>query len=224
MKNKVFRLLIITLVAGAAIGIFLILANYWNVVTLKIFLTTIIIFGFSIPGLCCSTLYEKENLKELSIIGMMFCLLGCIYAILTMWIDTYSIASSKILFSLTIISISFGHISLLLLINSIDDTIIKLKYGTIAVSLIFDLFLLFGVVFEASIPWQLMSILIILVALGSIVTPIVYKLQKSPQTTNHKKTNGDDKYTKLSKLKELLDNDVLTEEEYKKEKEKILNE
>ena len=31
-----------------------------------------------------------------------------------------------------------------------------------------------------------------------------------------------DKYTELKKLKDLLDNQILTEEEYEKEKEKIL--
>lgn len=44
------------------------------------------------------------------------------------------------------------------------------------------------------------------------------------KSTDQEHAQNDDKYDKLSKLKELLDGGVLTEEEYQAEKAKILNE
>ncbi|MBN1464093.1 MAG: SHOCT domain-containing protein [Paludibacteraceae bacterium] len=54
-------------------------------------------------------------------------------------------------------------------------------------------------------------------------------VSKSPSYLNKEQrqnagTNTSDKYDKLKKLKDLYDSGVLTDEEYKIEKEKILNE
>ena len=217
MKKTIFKLLIITLAIGAFLGILFIILDYWNTITLKIFLTSVIIFGFSIPGLCCSYLYEKEKIKKLSVACMIFCLLSTLYYLLVVWANiTFNNTNLKVLLSLAIICASIGHISLLLIIDSINSKIRNLKNATIFLSIILDILLLTEIIFDSSIAWQIYAILIILIALGTIVTPIIYRLNKNDSKIN--------KYTKLSQLKSLLDDKAITIEEYDSEKEKILNE
>ena len=69
MKKVVLKTLIITFIINAILGISIIILNLWNDITSKILLTTVTIFGFSIPCLICSTNYEKAKNKLIPIIG-----------------------------------------------------------------------------------------------------------------------------------------------------------
>lgn len=53
MKKVALKTLIITFIINAILGISIILLNLWNDITSKILLTTVTIFGFSIPCLIC---------------------------------------------------------------------------------------------------------------------------------------------------------------------------
>lgn len=233
MKKIIFKILIIALTISAIFGIAIILLNLWNETTAKILATTGLIFGFSIPGLCCSSIYEKEGLKTFSIVGMVICLLSCLYYLILIWdyrlIEFLTInINLKIIPISILLSLSFGHISLLLLICSDNDTVKALRNLTIMLSGVLDIILLVGIFTENFVDWHITTILSILIALGTIVTPIVNKLIKSNNDTptennNINNINNDDKYTKLAQLKQLLDSNAITEEEYNNEKNKILN-
>lgn len=61
MKNLLLEILVFTLVLSAFLGISGVVLDSWNETTVRILLTTIIVFVSSVLGLCCSTIYEKKN-------------------------------------------------------------------------------------------------------------------------------------------------------------------
>ena len=83
-----------------------------------------------------------------------------------------------------------------------------------------DLFLLIEIFVETEINWKLLSTLAILMVLGTIVTPLLDKLNSRNNSSN---SHTNDKYLKLEQLKKLLDDNAITQEEYETEKNKILD-
>ena len=118
-----------------------------------------------------------------------------------------------------ILPISLGHISLLLLIDSDDSKVNAFKISTIILSVILDILILVEIYANIVMNWKLIVILGILIALGTIVTPLMNKLSKP----SIKQNNVDDKYKKIEQLEALLDSKAITEYEYEVEKNKILN-
>ena len=225
MKKIILKTLIITFIISAILGILIILLDLWNDITDKIFFTTISIFGFSIPGLACSANYEKAENKFIPIVGMITCFASGIYFILLFWgafnSDFFDQFKWKIILTCILLSASFGHICLLLLINSTKKIINYFKKSTIALSIIIDLLLLFMIFSETELSWKLLLIIAILIVLGTIVTPLLNKLNSRTKLSN--KIFDEDKYVKLEQLKKLLDNNAITQDEYENEKTKILN-
>ena len=84
-----------------------------------------------------------------------------------------------------------------------------------------DLFLLIEIFVETELNWKLLSILAILIVLGTIVTSLLDKLNSRTNSSNSH--TNDDKYLKLEQLKKLLDDNAITQEEYETEKNKILD-
>jgi len=78
------------------------------------------------------------------------------------------------------------------------------------------------VLFDIETYAKLNIIVLILVVLGTIITPLINKLNHVPAHTNNDK-NNEDKYKELERLKQLLDNNILTQQEFELEKQKILN-
>ncbi len=228
MKKILLTILAGALSVGALLGIIIILFGLWNELTGKVLATTAVIFGFSISGLCCSLLYDKGKLRIFSLISMIICLCFCLYYLTIVWglfdITFNSLVDFhlKVVLSSIVICPSLAHISLLLLINSEEDIVAQFKYATIFASVVMDIILLVRIVYYFEVIWQLVAILGILIALGTIVTPIMYKIHKYTDKPK-KEVPVDDKYQKLEQLKHLYDTNVLSEEEYNAEKAKILN-
>jgi hypothetical protein len=178
MKKIILKILIATLMMSAVLGILIIVLDLWNEITSNVLLTTATIFGFSIPGLCCSTIYEKENTKRFSVIGITICLLSCICFLLLIWeiIDFDFWNDMKVISSASLLSASFGHLSLLLRIDAKEQIVIIFKKATIILSAIMDILLLIEICSEIDISWKLLAVLAILIVLGTIVTPILNKI------------------------------------------------
>ena len=224
MKKTVLKTLIFTFIISAVLGISIIFLDLWNDITGKILLSTVVIFGFSIPGLSCSTNYEKAKDKTFSIVGIVTCFISCIYLLLLMWefleFEFFDDLNWKFILSGILLSSSFGHISLLLLIDSKEKIVNYFKNGTIILSVIIDILFLLMIFLEIEIEWKLLAIIAILIVLGTIVTPLLNKLNNK---TNVAKTDlMEDKYKKLEQIKSLLDSNAITQEEYEVEKNKIL--
>jgi len=270
MRKIILKLLVGTLVIGAVFGIIVIITGSWNEMTAKVLGITGTIFGFSIPGLCCSTLYEKKNLKSFSIFGMFVCFISCLYILLNiltnfeLFYDNLDTQFKLILISI-LLSCSCGHISLICLIKSNDSLIINLKNATICLSVLIDVLWITRLLIENADIMQIDAVLAILISLGTIVVPIMNKINKSnnsvigtqdnkivdnpvivhnqdelsevtvemPKVQNSVEVESniigdlnkqDDKYEKIAKLKTLLDDNAITQEEFDSEKKKILEE
>lgn len=225
MKKIVLKTLIFTFIISAVLGISIIFLDLWNDITGKILLSTVVIFGFSIPGLSCSTNYEKAKDKTFSIVGISTCFISCIYLLLLTWgfleFDFFDDLNWKLILSGILLSSSFGHISLLLLIDSKEKIVNCFKNGTTILSVIMDILLMSMIFLEIEIEWKLLAIIAILIVLGTIVTALLNKLNNK---ANIAKTDlMEDKYKKLEQIKSLLDSNAITQEEYEIEKNKILN-
>lgn len=225
MKKIVLKTLIFTFIISAVLGISIIFLDLWNDITGKILLSTIVIFGFSIPGLSCSTNYEKSKDKTFSIVGISTCFISCIYFLLLTWgfleFDFFDYLNWRLILSSILLSSSFGHISLLLLIDSKEKIVNYFKKGTTILSVIMDILLMSMIFLNFEIEWKLLVIIAILIVLGTIVTPLLNKLNNKANVA--KIDLMEDKYKKLEQIKSLLDSNAITQEEYEIEKDKILN-
>ncbi len=188
MKNKILKLLISTLTISALIGIYIIIAGESNSLTTKIISTTSSIFAFSIPGLCCSAIYDKH--KKFSTFGILSSLVGSIFLILIIWglIDIISTSfeyTIKILVSLITIAISTGHISLMLLINN-NSLVNKIRNYTIYLSIVLNFILLttyWEIIDYSGFFIRIILIIIILIVLGTIITPILNNIHKKTKNS-----------------------------------------
>lgn len=180
MKKIVLITLIFTFIISAVLGISIILFDLWNDATAKVLLSTIIIFGFSIPGLICSANYEKVKNKTFPIIGIAICFISCIYLLLLAWeFLRLNNLALKFIASGALLSSSVGHISLLLLVNSKVKIVNCFKYGTVILSAIMDIISLLSIFLEIDVTWKLSATIAILIALGTLVTPLLKKLNNS---------------------------------------------
>lgn len=227
MKKIALMFMIVALCVSAGISIMVTLLGMWNVTTIKLLLTSSIVFGFSIPSLLCVLLLEKEKNKIIAFIGMIICLFTCLYSLYVCWFDNNLLfldSTSKILSTGTILSVFFGHISLLLIMKTNDSLSKTVRFLTITVASVMAFCSILMSDFEIDVAWQLVFILFVLSFVGTLLVPIIDKVKtKNTVDNNYLNNNIADKYDQLNKLKQLLDNNIITEEEYNIEKSKILN-
>jgi len=221
MKKTILYTLIVTFCLSALLGIGIIVLDMWNDLTSRVLLTTVTIFGFSIPALCCSAIYGKEDKKILSIIGIAVCVLSGLHILLMIWEIIpddllFDDSNLNLLFSGIILSVSLGHLSLMNLIDNKDSVVNSVKMSTIGVSVILDCLLMMLIWvkdFDEVVAWQIYAIIAILIVLGTIVCPILNKARANViQVENN---NSNDEIIKARKnLKELLDSGYVTQEEF----------
>ncbi|MBE6144083.1 MAG: SHOCT domain-containing protein [Firmicutes bacterium] len=219
MRKNILKVLIVTLIISAILGISIIFFGLWGEVSGKILLTTSTIFGFSIPGLSCSTIYEKKGKEKFAKLGIIICILSCLYILFIIWgLFRFYEITLKLLVAGILLSSSFGHLSLLMMNENKDNKVSIFRETTIFLSIIIDILFLLMIFLEIDVSWKIVAILSILIALGTIVTPVLSKINSG------KKVTVDDKYKQLEQLKKLLDSNAITEDEYNIEKNKVLNE
>lgn len=89
---------------------------------------------------------------------MTICFASCIYFLLLIWeifnFDFLDNLLWKFVLTCILLSISFGHMCLLLLINSTEKIVKIFRNSTITLSIIMDLFLLIEIFVETEINWN----------------------------------------------------------------------
>lgn len=177
-KKYFLRTLVVALSISALIGILIFLFGDFGVTEIRLLLTTLTIGGFSLTGLCSSTIHNRNELRIFSIIGMVISVLGFLITTGAIWkiIDFDDIWQTMVVF--IILSVSIGHISLLLQLRLKSDNNKYLLTGTIifisivAFMLVKSTITEFG---ENEFYFRLLGVFSILDVLGTIATPIMNK-------------------------------------------------
>lgn len=84
-KNYFLWSLIVGLSISSLIGIYIFLFNEFGKTETQLLLTTLAIGGFSLAGLCCSTIHNLDNFKLFSYIGMLNAITGFIICFCVVW-------------------------------------------------------------------------------------------------------------------------------------------
>lgn len=182
LKKTFLISMIISLIVSALIGIIIFLFGDFGETEAKILITTLTIGGYSLTGLCCSTLYEKKRAISLAFSGIAVSIIGFLYTVLAIWeiIDLNSWDGFKPLLIFIILAFSIAHSCLLLLIRSEKPIIKNSLFATIGFIGIVALMLIL-LVFEAidepgEFYFRLLGVFAILDVLGTIVVPILNKV------------------------------------------------
>lgn len=164
----------------------------------KIFATSLLVFGYSIPGLCSSTVYEKDKWRLFSIIGMSLALVACLYSLCFVWgileleYDSIHSFNWNMAWTLNLLCWSCGHIASIMRINNENKTVSIAKKATIICSIIIDVMILIMLwnIFKISDLYErLVLVLGVLISLGTVGTPILNKIYNSKEKLNNVAAN-----------------------------------
>jgi hypothetical protein len=186
--RKVFLISLVTsLTIGSLIGIFIFLFGELGDIEVKILLTTVSVGGFSLAGLVSSVSYEKHLYKTFSLISIITAVSGFSVMILTIW-EILSFGDVwKIALVLTIFSVALAHISISLFMKTDKPIVNAAATSTIVAISIVAGMLVYLVLSEVSgfgeFYFRLLGVFVILDVLGTIVTPILSKLNSGNEIT-----------------------------------------
>ncbi len=185
-KKYFLTTLVGALSISALIGIYIFLVGDFGETEGKILATTLSLGGFSLLGLASAASINKPKLATFSKAGMIFSVIGLILTITIIWelLDPDDTWMTTVMF--LILSFSFAHISLLLLITPktkgvqtvLTATVVCI--GIVAVMLIKTTFNEFN---DGDFYLRLLGVFGILDALGTITTPILNKISDSKDET-----------------------------------------
>lgn len=178
-KKYFLRTLVIALSISGLIGIFIFLVGDFGETEAQLLLTTLSIGGFSLTGLCSTTIQNRNNLKSFSIIGMTVSLIGFLFTIGAIWefVDFEDIWRVVMIF--IILSVAIAHASLLLQIRPKTDNIKYLLIATLVFISFVTIMLIKSTLTEfdeSEFYFRLLGVFSILDVLGTIVTPILNRI------------------------------------------------
>lgn len=165
---------------SAVIGIFIFLFGDFGETEAKLLLTTLTIGGFSLTGLCSSTIHNRMELKAFSLVGMLVSVLGFLITICVIWeiIDIKDTWKTMIVF--IILAVTIGHISLLFIIKPKSTFLKNILRVTILFISIVAIMLITLILADADVDgffFRLLGVFAILDVLGTVATPIINKMQ-----------------------------------------------
>ncbi|MBN2731112.1 MAG: hypothetical protein JXR26_01665 [Balneolaceae bacterium] len=178
LKNYFLWTLISALSAGALLGIFIFLFGEFGDLEIRLLVTTLAIGGFSLTGLCCSTIYKYDKLKTFAALGMATSVFGFIINLTGIWELWDTDSTVRFMATFIILSISFAHISLLLLLSPAKRLIQNIQKATITTIGIVGAMLVVAVFNEfenSEFYFRILGVFAILDVLGTILMPILNK-------------------------------------------------
>jgi hypothetical protein len=173
--------LIIALVFSALVGIYMFLIGDFGDTENKILMTTLALAVYSLLGLCSAQVHGKQSLSVFSILGMVFSLFGFIASLEIIWQIVPSLREPEFFMLLTILSFSFAHISLLLLLKISYPMVKYALYSTLSFIVIVAIMLSYVVITHydtEGLFFRLLGVFAILDVLGSIVTPLIHLIKE----------------------------------------------
>lgn len=182
LRNYFLWTLIAALSAGALLGILIFLFGEFGDIEIRLLVTTLAIGGFSLTGLCCSTIYKHDELKTFSVLGMTTSVLGFIINLAGIWELWDADSTVRFMAAFIILSVAFAHTSLLLLLTPATELIKNIQKATIAAIGIVAAMLI-GTVFNefenSELYFRILGVFAILDVLGTILLPILNKITES---------------------------------------------
>lgn len=143
----------------------------------KLLLTTLTVGVYSLTGLCSSVLYGRKKYITFAFLGIIVSVLGFLMTVGTIWkiVDFNGVWKSVEIF--IILAFSIAHSSLLLLARSDKNLINSCITATIGFIIAVALILIYLVLAKDEvIYYRLLGVFAVLDVLGTIVTPILKKL------------------------------------------------
>ena len=128
----------------------------------------------------------------------------------------------KILVTLIVLSELFGYVCFILLMKTNEMLVKGLKITSISLATLLSAIILEATYFNP-VNYKIIFVLSVLITLCTLLVPIMNKLIKNNKQLTSVNDNSLDNYQKLEQLKKLYDNNVLSEEEYNREKNRILS-
>lgn len=147
-------------------------------------LTALTIVGYSLTGLCSSSIYHREGLKFFSLLGMLAAIWGCIGANLFIWDLVWIDSLLKTVIGLTVVSIGSAHAALLLRISVETERIKLLRTFTVSFLVVICLMSIYSVMVESvqsDFYHRTLGVLAILVLLGTVLVPSLNSTIKAEQ-------------------------------------------
>ena len=154
---------------------------------IKVLLTTVTVTVTSILGLACGAYLETGRGRVIPIAGIIIAVVSCLLWIFLVWHGTvHEDFYAQILMSLTLLSATCAHISLLSLAN-LDKRFMWSRYAFHVADGTLTAYLLFLIwndkwIDSDSTP-RIIGVLSIIVAALTLVTPIFYKLSAGEATS-----------------------------------------
>lgn len=191
-QSSIRRFFFISLMASLSISalaaIFIFLIGNFKEMEIRILLTTLVIGGYSLSGLCSSVLYDKGGFRWFALLGVIVAFVGFLVTVLGIWNSTELlgiVGHGKVLITLFILSFSTAHSSLLLLAKS-ENTFVNSVLSatifciTIVAALLINMVIgVFGSSFIMAwdLQYRLLGVFGVLDVLGTIITPILRRVR-----------------------------------------------
>ncbi|MBE6799390.1 MAG: hypothetical protein E7525_06455 [Ruminococcaceae bacterium] len=170
----------VLIIGACAVAVLSIIDQFFKAdfLSLQPSLCAVVILAFSIPFGCC--MFVANRCKWISFIGMATSVVAIAW-----WVMQFDIGSATngVSFTLTLLATSSAHIALLLAVVS-EKLLVKIvKWVTVALSCVTDCAFIAGI-------WDLIELddlgkdvlysVLILVALGTVITPLMHIIYKEP--------------------------------------------
>ncbi len=192
MKNIFHKILITILLISVLLGISLVISDFSFEIDEKIFFTSFVAFMFSLQGLCCYTVYDKKYKKPFSIAGMTTCILGFMLSLIIVWpifnLGFLEEVKYRLILISLVVSLSFAHLSLVLLIDAKNKPTKLIQLITIVLSVIMDAVIIMSIItiYPHFLDFKILAVLIIL---GTTATSVLNKLTATPNKNTPTQTN-----------------------------------
>ena len=172
--------IIVSLSLTALIGIITLLSGDFGEVQGRVLLTTLLLAGFSITVLCHLAVVGRA-LRAVGFVGVAVSGVALVIGLLLIWGEaSFSDDLWKAFGTFGVLSVSFAHANLLLLLGQRRNTVVRvLLFVTVACVGLVALLICLPILTEGDIPgdngdayWRLLGVVAILDVLGSIVLPV----------------------------------------------------
>jgi hypothetical protein len=165
---------IVFLALSAVVAIISLLSGAFGSLEVKVLLTTTVVALASICALCCSS-YASQHVPLPGIIGIILAIVSGVLLIAAVWLEISQEFFWKPTVVLSIFTVAIAHLLALLTVRLHQYKWLPIATAISIVALAF--ILSFIVVTEFELPTRLIAVLSIIVALETLVIPILSRIQ-----------------------------------------------